>query len=207
MNLSVVNTKTPAAMAPAMGKPTSPTSVRNSIMCIFNICTADRMCQHSNWWKKPVNTDVRVLAIILLYITTASADQMHHEFGNPSFSGNGYSNHVLSIEQLQYSRAQTVKEDANSAEAAAEREAKNTTINKFITNVESRIYANLSKQLVDNMFGTLCTGTCPTSGTAEVEGSTIYWVKDASTEIITLTITDPSGNVTTMSVPLGDFNF
>ena len=132
---------------------------------------------------------------------------MHHEFGNPSFSGNGYSNHVLSIEQLQYSRAQTVKEDANSAEAAAEREAKNTTINKFITNVESRIYANLSKQLVDNMFGTSCTGTCPTSGTAEVEGSTIYWVKDASTEIITLTITDPSGNVTTMSVPLGDFNF
>ena len=207
MNLSVVNTKTPAAMAPAMGKPTSPTSVRNSIMCIFNICTADRMCQHSNWWKKPVNTDVRVLAIILLYITTASADQLHHEFGNPSFSGNGYSNHVLSIEQLQYSRAQTVKEDAKSADAAAEREAKNTTINKFITNVESRIYANLSKQLVDNMFGTSCTGTCPTSGTAEVEGSTIYWVKDASTEIITLTITDPSGNVTTMSVPLGDFNF
>ena len=165
------------------------------------------MCQHSNWCKKPVNTDVRVLAIILLYITTASADQLHHEFGNPSFSGNGYSSHVLSIEQLQYSRAQTVKEDAKSADAAAEREAKNTTINKFITNVESRIYANLSKQLVDNMFGTSCTGTCPTSGTAEVEGSTIYWVKDASTEIITLTITDPSGNVTTMSVPLGDFNF
>ena len=46
-----------------------------------------------------------------------------------------------------------------------------------------------------------------TSGTAEVEGSTIYWVKDTSTEIITLTITDPTGNVTTMSVPLGDFQF
>ena len=45
------------------------------------------------------------------------------------------------------------------------------------------------------MFGTSCTGTCPTSGTAEVEGSTIYWVKDTSTEIITLTITDPTGNV------------
>ena len=207
MNLSVVNTKTPAAMAPAMGKPTSPTSVRNSIMCIFNICTADRMCQHSNWWKKPVNTDVRILAIILLYITTASADQLHHEFGNPSFSGNGYSSHVLSIEQLQYSRAQTVKEDAKSADAAAEREAKNTTINKFITNVESRIYANLSKQLVDNMFGTECTGTCPTSGTANVEGSTIYWIKDEVSSNISLTITDTTGNVTTMTVPIGDFQF
>ncbi len=88
-----------------------------------------------------------------------------------------------------------------------ERDKENTTLARFLRNLESRIYANLSKQLVDNMFGTSCTGTCPTSGTADVEGSTIYWVKDASTEIITLTITDPGGNVTTMSVPLGDFNF
>ena len=93
---------------------------------------------------------------------------------------------------------------------AAERAEKNKTINKFITNVESRIYANLSKQLVDNMFGTTCdssTTTCPTSGTAEVEGAQIYWVKDTSTEIITLTITDVDGTTTTMSVPLGDFKF
>ena len=90
---------------------------------------------------------------------------------------------------------------------SAKREEENTTINKFIKNVESRIYANLSKQLVDNMFGTTCTGECPTSGTVEVEGSTIYWIKDTTTEIITLTITDPNGTVTTMSVPLGDFQF
>jgi hypothetical protein len=57
------------------------------------------------------------------------------------------------------------------------------------------------------MFGTACEGTCPTSGTAEVEGSTIYWVKDTTTEIITLTITQPDGTTTTMSVPMGDFNF
>jgi len=145
--------------------------------------------------------------LLLLLFSTASADQLHHEFGNPSFSGNGYSQHVLSIEQLQYSRKNDVKDEAKSAAAAAERLQNNTTINKFIKNVESRIYANLSKQLVDNMFGESCTGTCPTTGTAEVEGSTIYWVKDTSTEIITLTITDPTGNVTTMSVPLGDFNF
>ena len=135
------------------------------------------------------------------------ASELVHEFKNPSFSGNGYSSHVLSIEQLQYNREKNVKDDAKSAAAAATRAENNTTIAKFIKNVESRIYANLSKQLVDNMFGESCTGTCPTSGTAEVEGSTIYWVKDTSTEIITLTITDPNGNVTTMSVPLGDFEF
>ena len=156
---------------------------------------------------------VLVLVGIFSYVLSAStstASEIVHEFSNPSFSGKGYSSHVLSIEQLQYYREKQVKDDAKSAASAAERAANNTTINKFIKNVESRIYANLSKQLVDNMFGTSCdssTTTCPTSGTATVEGSTIYWVKDTSTEIITLTITDPTGNVTTMSVPLGDFNF
>ena len=97
--------------------------------------------------------------------------------------------------------------DVKSALSQAERDEKNKTINKFIANVESRIYANLSKQLVDNMFGESCTTDCATSGTAEVECSTIYWVKDTSTEIITLTITDPTGTVSTLSVPVGDFIF
>ena len=97
--------------------------------------------------------------------------------------------------------------DEKSALSQAERDEKNKTINKFIANVESRIYANLSKQLVDNMFGTSCTSNCATSGTAEVEGSQIYWVKDSSTDVITLTITDTTGTVSTMSVPVGDFIF
>ena len=137
----------------------------------------------------------------------ATASELTHNFSNPSFSGIGYSTHVLSLEQLRYNRENEIKDEMKSAAAAAKREEENTTINKFIKNVESRIYANLSKQLVDNMFGESCSGDCPTSGTADVEGSTIYWVKDTTTEVITLTITDPDGNVTTMSVPLGDFNF
>ena len=138
------------------------------------------------------------------------ASEMVQEFKNPAFSGNGYSSHVLSINQLEVQREQKVFDDLKSARAAAEREEKNKTVNKFIANVESRIYANLSKQLVDNMFGTSCdssTTTCPTSGTSEIEGATIYWVKDTTTEIITLTITDANGTVTTMSVPIGDFVF
>ena len=149
----------------------------------------------------------RKLILIMMLGTTAQASELTHEFGNPAFSGNGYSQHVLSIEQLQYSRKNDVRDAEKSAAAAKKREEENTTINKFIKNVESRIYANLSKQLVDNMFGTECSGVCPTSGTAEVEGSTIYWIKDSSTDNITLTITDATGNVTTMTVPIGDFQF
>ena len=155
-----------------------------------------------------------MVLVVLLHLsflnTSILASDLVHEFKNPAFSGNGYSQHVLSIDQLQSQRKKANKDEAKSAAAAAERDAKNTTINKFIANVESRIYANLSKQLVDNMFGTSCdssTTTCPTSGTSEIEGATIYWVKDATTEIITLTITDQNGTVTSMSVPIGDFVF
>ena len=162
-----------------------------------------------------ITLEIRKIVLVssilcLSLINTSTASELTHKFGNPSFSKEGYSQHALSIEQLQYTRENDRIKDEKSALSQAERDEKNKTINKFIANVESRIYANLSKQLVDNMFGTSCdssTTTCATSGTANVEGSTIYWVKDTSTEIITLTITDPTGTVSTLSVPVGDFIF
>lgn len=155
----------------------------------------------------------KVMLVVSLYtslITSILASELVQEFSNPSFSGNGYSAHVLSINQLEVQREKTLEDERKSEAAAAERAEKNTTINKFITNVESRIYANLSKQLVDNMFGEGCdssTTTCPTSGTSQIEGATISWVKDTTTEEITLTITADDGTVTTMVVPIGDFKF
>ena len=162
-----------------------------------------------------MKTSLKIMVLVVAFTLTLLnssilADQLDFSFKNPAFSGNGYSTHVLSVDQLQAQRKKEMEEEAKSAAAAAARAEKNTTINKFIANVESRIYANLSKQLVDNMFGTSCdssTTTCPTSGTSTVEGATIYWVKDTTTEIITLTITDANGNVTSMSVPIGDFVF
>ena len=154
------------------------------------------------------NKMVLVSSLLCIFLTnTSTASDLTHKFGNPAFSKEGYSQHALSIEQLQYTRENDRVKDIKSAISQAERDEKNKTINKFISNVESRIYANLSKQLVDNMFGTSCTSNCATSGTATVEGSTIYWVKDSSTDIISLTITDPTGTVSTLSVPVGDFTF
>ena len=157
---------------------------------------------------------LKILILLLLSLTT-QAGNLDFSFSNPSFSGVGYSSHVLSIEQLQYQREQAVADDKNSAEKAADRAAKNTTLSKFVTNVESRIFANLSKQMVDNMFGTNCTEDtateeleCPLSGTATLpDGSTVSWVKDVTAETITLTIVDASGGITQLIVPVGDFKF
>jgi hypothetical protein len=153
---------------------------------------------------------MRIILTLLFLSSSVFAETLVHEFHNPSFSGIGYSQHVLSVDQLQNQRKKQVTDDAKSAAAQAERIEKNKTVNKFITNVESRIYANLSKQLVDNMFGTSCdteTTTCPTSGTAEIEDAQIYWVKDTTTDTITLTVTAADGSVTTIVVPVGDFQF
>lgn len=139
----------------------------------------------------------------MLSITSTMASELTHEFKNPSFSGQGYSNHVLAIEQLQFQRKQELKEKAEAEAAKAEREAQQTTLAKFLNNVESRIYANLSKQMVDNMF----TNDGSTSGTAEIEGATIYWNKDVSTDTITIQITEADGTLTEMSVPLSGFGF
>lgn len=132
----------------------------------------------------------------------ANAEQVF-EFKNPSFSGQGYSNHVLAIEQLQHQRKEAIKEKQEADARQAERDAANTTLAKFLNNVESRIYANLSKQLVDNMF----TDDGATSGTATVEGATIYWVKDTSADTITVQITETDGSFTEIVVPLTGFGF
>ena len=142
------------------------------------------------------------LAVILL-ISTADASELTHEFKNPSFSGNGYSNHVLAIEQLRYQREKEIQDKKDAAAAKLERELEQTTLNKFINNVESRIYAQLSKQMVDNMF----TDDGSTSGTATIEGATIYWIKDTSSDTISIQITEEDGTLTSITVPLTGFGF
>ena len=148
-----------------------------------------------------------IVFIFTIYTTSANAD-LTWGFKSPAFHyGNGYSSHVLSVEQLQHNRKQDLKDKAETEAARLERELENTTLNKFIKNVESRIYATLSKQMVDSMFAD-CGDSCANSGSAEIEGSQISWAKDTTTGAITLTIVEEDGSTTTIEIPgSGNFNF
>jgi len=150
-----------------------------------------------------------VLLFLFVALTAlgATASEVTWTFKSPAFHyGNGYSNHVLSVEQLQFNRKKELEDQRRSEQARLERELENTTLNKFVKNVESRIYATLSKQMVDAMFAT-CSSGCANSGTADIEGSTITWVKDSTTGEITLTIVGDDGT-TTISIPgAGEFFF
>ena len=142
-------------------------------------------------------------AIMILMVVGQSlaADEMVHKFKSPSFSGVGTSAHYLTIENQQYTRKMTLKAELKALQDEIERDKENTTLARFIRNLESRIYAQLSRQLVENLFGE----TPSDSGVLTLEGNTIeYNVVDG---IITLNITDSDGNTTTISLPIGSFTF
>ena len=131
----------------------------------------------------------------------ADADEMVHKFKNPSFSGIGTSAHYLTIENQEHMRKMTIKEEVKALQEQIERDKENTTLARFVRNLESRIYAQLSRQLVENLFGE----TPSDSGILELEGNTIeFEVVDG---IITLRITDSDGNTRVISLPIGDFTF
>ena len=97
------------------------------------------------------------------------AGELTHRWKSPSFSGIGTSAHFLTIENQEFTRKADIKAKRESAEAKRLAAAKNTNYAKFIDNLESRIYAEFSKQLTDNLFGESC-GTTYT--TATVDGVT-----------------------------------
>jgi len=158
---------------------------------------------------------MKKITIITLMMGVLLATPVNAEltwgFKSPAFHyGNGYSTHVLSVEQLQFNRKKDLADKAEAEAKRIARELENTTLNKFIRNVESRIYATLSKQMVDSMFAECDANvqTCATSGTAEIEGSQISWVKDGTTGEITLTVVEEDGSTTEISIPgSGEFNF
>jgi hypothetical protein len=134
-------------------------------------------------------------------VFSTSASELVHQFNSPAFNGAGYSSHVLTIGQLETQRQQKIKDEKQSAIDKAERDAKNTNISKFLVNVESRIYAQLSKQLADQMFAE----GGKNNGTMDFQGTTISWVKTGSD--VTLTILETNGNRTDITVPISGFSF
>jgi hypothetical protein len=158
---------------------------------------------------KIINGTLLGVLVIVLYFGAqyAEADTITHRFKNPSFSGVGTGAHYLTIENQETSRKEAIKDAFDAAERAAERAEENTTLAKFIRNLESRIYAQLSKQLVDNMFSN---DNPVRFGSFVLEGSTVTYevITNADgTEFIKMTIIDENGTSTVIEIPIGSGNF
>lgn len=107
----------------------------------------------------------------------------------------------MTIQNQEFTRKEAIQEEIDAYQEELARDANNTTLARFIRNLESRVYAQLSRQLVDNIFGEVPSE----SGTITLEGNTIEYLVDG--DIITLTVVDADGNTTVISVPIGSFTF
>ena len=145
----------------------------------------------------------KILGTVALWLPIAAAATPinDYSFKSPSFNGSGYSSHVLTIENQETTRRAQVAKDIQAALDKAKADASNTNIAKFMNNLESRIYAQISQNLATAMFA----NGGSNSGTMNFEGNTIFWTKDSSS--IYLTVTDTTGNQTQVTVPLGSFQF
>jgi hypothetical protein len=138
---------------------------------------------------------------------SAFASELIHEFKSPAFSGIGYSSHILTIEQIEANRRQKIKDDQKAAEEKAQRDIQATNAYKFKNNLESRIYAQLSKQISDKIFG-----EGSNSGNTDWEyvptpfGDTIGWKRDG--DRIYLSVKNSNNDtVAEFDVPVGSFAF
>lgn len=142
-----------------------------------------------------------ILVFLVFLSSQASADSQVFSFKSPSFNGFGWSSHVLTIETMEFQRREKIKADEDAKRREEQRKIDNTNLSKFLLNVEGRIYAQISKQLVDAMFGE----NPSNAGTVVIEGNTISYVKDSNK--VTLSIVQGNGNTTVVEVPIGEFKF
>jgi hypothetical protein len=153
------------------------------------------------------------LALFCTVVTfnCAIGAELQHTFNSPSFSGIGYSSHVLTLQQLETQAKDKNKAAADALKAKAESDALNTPQAKFQANLESRIYSQLAKQITDSLFGTNGAPQCvPTNGVCgemDVAGNNITWKVDGTFIVVRIENALDSRQFTEMRVPSGTFGF
>jgi hypothetical protein len=151
---------------------------------------------------------MRILAILLL-ASTANATELVHKFGSPSFSGINQSAHYLTIDEQERTRKDALAQKAQDALDEANREAENTTLAKFLRNLESRIYSTLAKDISESLFDYNNPGTLenPVSGEIWLEGNRLIWINNGVT--ITLIVEEWFDGVlistTEITIPIAGF--
>jgi hypothetical protein len=144
----------------------------------------------------------KLLIALLLSPTISYASEMVFQFNSPAFNGVGYSSHALTIYNMELTRKLAIAADKKAADLKAEQDAKNTTMAKFIANLESRVYNELARQITEKLFEGQGTQV---SGSFAFNGGTISYTQTGTD--LNITISDANGNITSMTVPIGDFGW
>ena len=143
----------------------------------------------------------KLLLITTILLSSTAYAQQSFQFRSPSFNGINYSAHVQTIENTEKTRRDAIETAKLQAAKEAAAAANNTNLVKFLNNFESRVYAQLSTQLVNNLFGE----NPKNSGVVAIEGNTISYLKNG--DEIRLTVSGKDGSFTEIIIPVGQFKF
>ncbi len=135
--------------------------------------------------------------LLLLFCNSALADELKFRFKSPSFNGVGYSAHKINLENISAARKKIIKDEIKSLEIQANLAAQRMPLNDCMTNLQPRIYSQLSKQVTEQLFA----DTGSDSGSFDLDGNTISWYRLA--DQINLTVADTDGDLTTILIPIG----
>jgi hypothetical protein len=159
---------------------------------------------------------IRLLLIstALIFTTSASAELVQ-QFKNPTFSGQGWASHVLTVEQMRQGAQNSVNSKAASEAAAAAAASQNTPLAKFMALFTGQVYSQLATQLTNNLFKE-CAGTNCSNGDFLVsETQKIMWTKINGTVTLAVydgikskdSVTWNSTPLQIIAVPISSFNF
>jgi hypothetical protein len=151
---------------------------------------------------------IKTLAIgaSLVPFVTLAAPFNDYSFKSPAFNGNGYGTYVLTIENEQYTRQQAINQAVTAAAQQAASTAANTPINQFLTNLESRIYAQISQNTASAMFSSSSPSTCVSSAACTFQfdpTTSISWYWSGSN--IVMQVLQPTGS-SNITIPTGNWN-
>jgi len=153
--------------------------------------------------------NVRISLLLVFSPVFANSSELVHRFGSPSFNGINQSAHYLTVDEQERTRSEKVAADIQDALDEAEREADNTTLAKFLRNLESRIYSTLAKDISESLFNysNIPTSENPIVGRIDLEGNILMWLNDGTS--ITLTIEEWFDGIlistTEIVIPVGSF--
>jgi len=157
---------------------------------------------------------IRMLAIAVAFACANANAELVQYFRDPTFSGNGWSTQVLTLQQMEKAQKESIQAQQDAKTQAALTASQNTPMARFMNLFQSQVYAQLATQLSNNLFQNNCKGAdgaavpgCvnPTTGNFTLDGNTVTWQK--GTTSVTLTVVDSAGTKTTVVVPIASFAF
>lgn len=158
----------------------------------------------------------KILLVSIMGLLSASLShaELVQQFKDPTFSGNGWSTQVLTLQQMEKAQKDSIQAQKDAQSAAVASAAQNTPMAKFMNLFQSQVYAQLATQLSNNLFQNNCKAadgssisgcSSPTTGNFTLDGNTVTWQKGVST--VTLTVVDSAGTKTVVTVPIASFAF